>query len=163
MKRLLTLALLAAALAGCESTSSDTPPPVQAAPPPPPPAAASGSAQLDSSVIVTPPDKKVPAKYAAFSGVWSGSWDGGQDAKLAVRSVSANGRVTVTYAWGSLGVMKPGIVDGQGKINASGTMKLDRFASGIDASFTLQGDGTLAGSYLVAGTGPAHNGVFTKR
>src|SRR5262249_55303677 len=162
MRRLLTLALLAA-LAACQSTSNDTPPPVQAAPPPPPPPPGSGSAQLDSSGIVTPPDKKVPAKYAAFSGIWSGSWDGGQDAKLAVRSVSANGRVTVTYAWGSLGDMKPGIVDGQGKIGAAGTMELDRFASGIDASFTLQGDGTLAGTYLVAGAGPAHNGVFHKQ
>ena len=162
MKRLLTLALLAASLAACETVPSDTPPPVQPAPAPPPPPA-SGSAQLDSSVIVTPPDKKVPAKFAGFSGIWSGSWDGGQDAKLAVRSVSANGRVTVTYAWGSLGDMKPGIVDGQGKINAAGTMKLDRFASGIDASFTLQGDGTLAGTYLVAGAGPAHSGVFHKQ
>jgi hypothetical protein len=161
MKRLVTLSLVAAALAACQSTSIDAPAPI--VPAPPPAAAATGSAQLDSSVIITPPDKKVPSKYAGFSGIWSGSWDGGQDAKLAVRSVSANGRVTVTYAWGSLGDMKPGIVDGQGKISANGTMKLERFASGIDASFILQGDGTLTGSYLVAGTGPARSGVFHKQ
>jgi hypothetical protein len=160
MKRLLTLAFLAAALAACQSAPTE-PAVVQPTLPPPPPA--SGSAQLDSSVIVTPPDKKVPSKYAGFSGIWSGSWDGVQDAKLAVRSVSAKGQVTVTYAWGSLGDMKPGIVDGQGRIGANGTMKLDRFASGIDASFTLQGDGTLAGTYLVAGAGPAHNGIFHKQ
>jgi hypothetical protein len=162
MKRSLLMAIAAAALSACQSAPE--PAVVQPVAPPPPPApAAAGSADLDSSVIVTPADKKVPSKYAAFSGIWVGTWDGVQDAKLAVRSVASNGRVTVTYAWGSLGDMKPGIVDGQGRISAGGTMKLDRFASGIDASFTLQGDGTLTGTYLVAGAGPAHNGVFHKQ
>jgi hypothetical protein len=161
MRNYLALALLVAALASCQSAPE--PAVMQPIQPPPPPApAGSGSAELDSSVIVTPADKKVPAKYAGFSGIWVGTWDGVQDAKLAVRSVASNGRVTFTYAWGALGDMKPGIVDGQGRIS-NGTMKLDRFASGIDATFTLQGDGTLTGSYLVAGAGPAHNGVFRKQ
>ena len=163
MKRLLTLALLAAALAGCESTSSDTPPPVQAAPPPPPPPAASGSAQLDSSVIITPPDSKVQRKYAAFSGIWVGTWDGVQDAKLAVRSVASNGRVTVTYAWGDMGDMNPGIVDGQGRINPNGTLKLDRFPNGINVSFAMQQDGTLAGTYTVLEDPQKHTGIFRKQ
>ena len=102
----------------------------------------------------------MPSKYAAFSGVWTGTWDGSMDAKLAVRSVAANGRVTVTYAWGSFGDMKPGIVDGKGKI-ANGTMKLERFASGVDATFTLGGDGTLAGTYSVSGA--SHQGIFRKQ
>src|SRR5262249_50591966 len=112
--RFAILGLAAIALTACQSTSSDTAPP--AAQPAPAPAAPppSGSAMLDSSVIITPPDKNVPKQYAAFSGVWVGTWDGPLDARLAVRSISAKGRVTVTYAWGSLGDMKPGIVDGQG-------------------------------------------------
>lgn len=159
MKRFAILGAVALGLSACQSAPSEPPvvQPVQPAPPP----AAPGSAQLDSSVIITPPDAKVPSKYAAFSGIWTGTWDGAMDAKLAVRSVAANGRVTVTYAWGSSGDMKPGIVDGKGKIGANGTMKLDRFASGVDASFTMQSDGTLAGTYSVAGT--SHQGIFRKQ
>jgi hypothetical protein len=162
MRHFLALALLAAALSACQSAPIE-PAVVQPVTPPPPAPPPSGSADLDSSVIVTPPDKKVPSKYAAFSGIWTGSWDGVQHAKLAVRSVASNGRVTVTYAWGSLGDLKPGIVDGQGKISAGGKMKLDRFASGVDASFVMQGDGTLAGTYLLAGAGPEHTAIFRKQ
>jgi hypothetical protein len=160
MKRLLTLAFAALALAACQSTPAEEPQP--AAPPPPPPPV-SGAAQLDSSVIITPPGPKVAKKYAAFSGIWSGTWDGVQDAKLAVRNVEANGRVSVTYAWGDMGDMNPGIVDGQGKINASGKMKLDRFPNGINVSFAMQQDGTLAGTYTVLEDPQPHTGVFAKR
>jgi hypothetical protein len=147
---------LVAALAACQSTE---PAPVEpAAMPPPPPV--SGSAVLDSSVIITPPDAKVQKQYAAFSGVWVGTWDGPFDAKLAVRTVAPNGKVTVTYAWGALGDMKPGIVDGKGKIGGT-TMKLERFASGADTSFTMQPDGTLAGTHTVSGI--TSRGVFRKQ
>ena len=157
--RLVILGLAAVALTACQSssdTATSTPPPVQA----PPPAPAAGSAALDSSVVITPPDKKVPRQYAAFSGIWAGTWDGPLDAKLAVRSVAANGSVTVTYAWGEMGVMKPGIVDGQGRIKGS-TLKLDRFASGVDTTFTMQPDGTLAGTYTLSGM--SYKGVFHRQ
>jgi hypothetical protein len=157
--RLAILGLAAVALTACQSssdTATSTPPPVQA----PPPVPAVGSAALDSSVVITPPDKKVPKQYAAFSGIWVGTWDGPLDAKLAVRSVAANGSVTVTYAWGEMGAMKPGIVDGQGRIRGS-TLKLDRFASGVDTTFTMQPDGTLAGTYTLSGT--SYKGVFHRQ
>ena len=82
------------------------------------------------------------------------------EGKLAVRTVSAKGRVTVTYAWGTLADNKPGTVDGQGKIGGS-ALKLDRFANGADATFTMQGDGTLAGTYALSGT--TYTGVFSRR
>ena len=151
--------LAALTLAACQS-APDTAPPEPAPAPMPAAPAASGSAVLDRSVTVTPPDAKVPRKYAAFSGIWSGSWNGMYEGKLAVRTVSANGRVTVTYAWGTLADNKPGTVDGQGKIGGS-TLKLDRFANGADATFTLQGDGTLAGTYALSGT--TYTGVFNRR
>ena len=158
MKRLALAVLAAFLLAACESTPPPEEPLTPAAPPPPP--AASGAAQLDSSVIITPPDAKVQRRYDAFSGIWVGTWDGVQDAKLAVRSVASNGRVTVTYAWGD---MNPGIVDGQGKINANGTLKLDRFPNGINVSFAMQQDGTLAGTYTVLEDPQKHTGIFRKQ
>jgi hypothetical protein len=160
MKRLAVALLAAIALAACQSTPPEEPPLVPAAPPPPP---VSGSAQLDSSVIINPPGSNVQRKYAAFSGIWVGTWDGVQDAKLAVRDVASNGRVAVTYAWGDMGDMNPGIVDGKGRINANGTMKLDRLPNGINVSFAMQQDGTLAGTYTVLEDPQPHTGVFRKQ
>jgi hypothetical protein len=150
--------LAALALTACQS-APDTAPPAPAPAPIPAGPPASGSAVLDS-VTITPPDAKVARKYAAFSGIWSGSWNGMAEGKLAVKTVSANGRVTVTYAWGTLADNKPGTVDGQGKIGGS-TLKLDRFANGADATFTMQGDGTLAGTYALSGT--TYAGVFSRQ
>ena len=115
---------------------------------------------LDSSVIITPPDSNVPRKYAAFSGVWTGLWDGMYEGKLAVRTISPKGKISVTYAWGTLADNKPGTADGQGRI-AGSTLKLDRFANGADATFTLQGDGTLTGTYALSGV--TYTGVFSRR
>ena len=146
------------ALAACQSAPPPDMAPPAPAPLPGPPA--SGSAVLDSSVIITPPDSKVPKKYAAFSGVWTGLWDGIYEGKLAVRSVATNGKIAVTYAWGTLADNKPGTADGQGRV-AGSTLKLDRFANGADATFTLQGDGTLAGTYALSGV--TYTGVFSRR
>ena len=162
MKRLALAAIAAFLLAACESTPPPEEPLTPAVPPPPSPAPG-GAAQLDSSVIITPPDSKVQRKYAAFSGIWVGTWDGVQDAKLAVRSVASNGSVTVTYAWGDMGDMNPGIVDGQGRINANGALKLDRFPNGINVSFAMQQDGTLAGTYTVLEDPQKHTGIFRKQ
>lgn len=155
MKRMVP-ALLLLALAACQS-SEPPPPPAPAAPPPPP---AAGAAALDKTVVVTPPDNKVQKRYAAFSGVWVGSWDGALfDAQLAVRSIAPNGAVEATYAWGTLGDIKPGTADGKGRISGD-RLKFDRFANGGDAIFTMQPDGTLAGTYAI---GPqSFTGVFRK-
>jgi len=155
--RLTVLGLAALALTACQSAPETPPPAAAPAAPALPPA---GSAILDSSIIITPPDAKVQRKYAAFSGVWAGTWNGQFDGKLAVRTVAANGKVTVTYAWGALGDLKPGIVDGNGRI-AGSTLKLERFANGADATFALQPDGTLAGTYALSGI--TYTGVFRKQ
>jgi hypothetical protein len=161
MKRIAFAAIAALALGGCQSTAPEEPQPApQPAAPPP---VVSGGAALDSSVIITPPGSKVQKRYAAFSGIWAGTWDGVQDAKLAVRNVATNGTVKVTYAWGDMGDMNPGIVDGEGKINAAGRLKLDRLPNGINVSFSMQQDGTLAGTYTVLENPQPHTGVFTKQ
>ncbi|RWO46313.1 MAG: hypothetical protein EOS11_08970 [Mesorhizobium sp.] len=125
-----------------------------------PAAVPSGSAIIDQSVAVTPPAKTVPAKYAAFSGLWAGRLEGMYDAKLAVQTISSNGKVTVTYAWGTLGDNHPGEAAGVGRIVGT-TLKLERLPSGADVSFVMRPDRTLAGTVRLAGQ--TYTGAFVKQ
>ncbi|RWO33700.1 MAG: hypothetical protein EOS10_06215 [Mesorhizobium sp.] len=125
-----------------------------------PAAVPSGSAIIDQSVAVTPPAKTVPTKYAAFSGLWAGRLEGMYDAKLAVQTISSNGKVTVTYAWGTLGDNHPGEAAGTGKIVGT-TLKLERLPSGADVSFVMRPDRTLAGTVRLAGQ--TYTGAFVKQ
>jgi hypothetical protein len=134
------------ALAACQASTPEPPQPAPVAPPPPPRA---GSARLDRTVVIIPPDPKVPKRYAAFSGRWKGNWDGASfDALLAVRSIAPNGAVEASYAWGTHGDIRPGTAEGKGRIRGD-QLKFDRFANGGDAVFVMQPDGTLAGSYSI--------------
>ncbi|RWO92699.1 MAG: hypothetical protein EOQ95_05645 [Mesorhizobium sp.] len=125
-----------------------------------PAAVPSGSAIIDQSVAVTPPAKTVPTKYAAFSGLWAGRLEGMYDAKLAVQTISSNGKVTVTYAWGTLGDNHPGEAAGVGRIVGT-TLKLERLPSGADVSFVMRPDRTLAGTVRLAGQ--TYTGAFVKQ
>ncbi|PAQ12191.1 hypothetical protein CIT26_01910 [Mesorhizobium temperatum] len=125
-----------------------------------PAAVPSGSAIMDQSVAVTPPDKAVPTKYAVFSGLWAGRLDGMYDAKLAVQTISSNGKVTVTYAWGTLGDNHPGEAAGAGRIVGT-TLKLERLPNGADVSFVMRPDRTLAGTVRLAGQ--TYTGAFLKQ
>ena len=147
-------------LVACQSTP-DTQPAVQPQPAPAAVAvpAASNSAALDPNVSVTPPAKGVPAKYAAFSGIWAGQLNGMYDGKLAVLTVSSGGQVTVSYAWGDLADNKPGIADGSGRI-AGNTMKLGRLPNGADISATMASQGTLDVTYALAGQ--TYSGQFAR-
>ena len=155
------LGFAALALAACQSAPAGPPPAAlePASVPAQPaldPAVNPGSAIMDQSVTITPPAKGVPAKFAAFSGLWAGRLEGTSEAKLAVQSVASNGQVTVTYAWGMLGDNNPGEAAGAGRIVGS-TLKLGRLPNGADLSFTMMSDGTLAGTVALAGqtyTGP---------
>jgi len=84
----LSLGFAAFALVACQSVP-ETSPVVQPQPAPAAVAApaASNSAVLDQTVSVAPPGKGVPARYAAFSGVWAGQLNGMYDGKLAVLTV----------------------------------------------------------------------------
>ncbi|RWF73432.1 MAG: hypothetical protein EOS26_17975 [Mesorhizobium sp.] len=125
-----------------------------------PAAVPSGSAIMHQSVAVTPPDKAVPTKYAVFSGLWAGRLDGRYDAILAVQTISSNGKVTVTYAWGTLGDNHPGEAAGAGRIVGS-TLKLERLPNGADVSFVMRPDRTLAGTVRLAGQ--TYTGAFLKQ
>ncbi|WP_245420374.1 MULTISPECIES: hypothetical protein [unclassified Mesorhizobium] len=111
-------------------------------------------------MTVTPPGKGVPAKYAAFSGIWAGRLDGLYEGKLAVLTVSPGGQATVSYAWGDVAENKPGVADGAGRI-VGNTLKLGRLPNGADATFTMLPDGTLAATYALAGQ--TFKGQFAKQ
>jgi hypothetical protein len=163
------LGFAALALAACQS-APDTPQPtlepalesgtIPAQTASDPAAVPSGSATMDQSVAVTPPDKAVPTKYATFSGLWVGRLDGMYDAKLAVQTISSNGKVTVTYAWGNLGDNHPGEAAGAGRIMGT-TLKLERLPNGADVSFVMRPDGALAGTVRLAGQ--TYTGAFLKQ
>lgn len=155
-----------AALAACRSTP-DTQPvagsqPVadpQPAPATAPAPALPNSAVLDPTVAVVPPAKGVPARYAAFSGIWAGQLNGMYDGKLAVLTVSSGGQVTVSYAWGDLADNKPGVADGSGRISGN-TLKLGRLPNGADITATMPSPGTLNVTYALAGQ--TYAGTFAR-
>jgi hypothetical protein len=118
------------------------------------------SAMPEQSVTVVPPNKAVPAKYAAFSGTWTGQLAGMDEAKLTVQTIAANGKVTASFAWGKLGDNFPGEAAGAGRI-AGTTLKLGRLPNGADVSFAMQPDGTLAGTLALAGE--QYTGSFVKQ
>jgi hypothetical protein len=153
------LGFAALALAACQSAPDAAP---SAAPEPVPGrvTAPPGSAFIDPSVTITPPGRGVPARYAAFSGMWAGRLAGMYEGKLAVLTVSSNGAVTVTYAWGNLADNRPGVADGAGRI-VGNTLKLGRLPNGADASFTMLPDATLAVTYTLAGQ--SYTGAFVKQ
>ena len=125
-----------------------------------PAAVSSGSAIMDQSVAITPPGKGIPAKYAAFSGLWAGRLEGMYEGKLAVQTIASNGKVTVTYAWGNLADNFPGEAAGAGRITGA-TLKLGRLPNGADLSFVMQPDGTLAATVALAGQ--TYTGTFVKQ
>ncbi|WP_188394087.1 hypothetical protein [Mesorhizobium sp. SARCC-RB16n] len=85
---------------------------------------------------------------------------GTSEGRLDVQSVSANGDVTVNYAWGILGDNNPGEAAGTGKILGT-TLKLGRLPNGADISFLMLPDGTLAATYTLAGK--SYRGVFARQ
>ena len=48
--------------------------------------------------MIAPPDDAVDPRLAAFSGVWEGSWDGTNPARMAVTRVGTDG-AAITYAY----------------------------------------------------------------
>lgn len=149
-----------AALAACQSTP-DTQPVAGSQPviDPQPTPALPNSAVLDQTVAIVPPAKGVPAKYAAFSGIWAGQLNGMYNGKLAVLTVSSGGQVTVSYAWGDLADNKPGVADGSGRISGS-TLKLGRLPNGADITATMPSPGTLNVTYALAGQ--TYAGTFAR-
>lgn len=86
--------------------------------------------------------------------------EGAYEAEVAVQTISANGKVTVTFAWGNLGDNNPGEAAGEGRI-VGATLKLGRLPNGADISLTMMPDGTLSVTYALAGQ--TYRGAFIRQ
>ena len=116
-------------------------------------------AVIDPAIVITEPAEDVPAEFAAFSGIWSGTWGPDLDGKLAVHTISKDGQALVFYAVGDL----PGFFKAQGYEVASkisGQTLVVPLNEGIKATYTMQSDGTLAGEYNRQGN--ITRGLFRK-
>ena len=118
-------------------------------------------AEIAASTKIVAPAESVPAEYAAFSGLWTGSWGGCLDGKLAVQTIDAGGKATVVYAWGDhcKGRFKRGTTSVNGQIN-NGVLSLERFRNNAKVTYTLRDDGALGGAYDL--NGDVSRGIFTK-
>lgn len=117
-------------------------------------------ATLPPATTVSAPDASVPAEFAAFSGIWQGTWGASLDGKLAVTSVGADGATDVVYAWGeNPGRFDPGFLETQGKID-NGVLTLATFGNGAKVTYAMSEDGSLSGKYLL--NGRTTSGIFRK-
>lgn len=111
---------------------------------------------LFSDVTVIPPDQSVPADMSAFSGWWDGTWSNSNLVGILVVESITPPYATVVYAVAdtkqlysnSLARLQGSITDGKLVLHFPSANPT------IDVTYTLQPDGTLAGSY-------AYNGPVT--
>ena len=134
MKRIPAVAFLAL-LAACQSSA----PPSGALTPSPP------------SGALPAPGADVPASAAAFQGTWAGKWNGSFDGRIVIQTVAKDGAITGTYSWGEApGAFKAGSAAVSGFIIRN-VLTVSPDAE-TDLTYTMQPDGTLAGTFFKDGT-----------
>lgn len=101
-----------------------------------------------STQIVSPaPD--VPAKLAAFSGVWRGYWGGALPSLLIVERVSPSGDADGIYLWGA--DPRGRFAGGSDKFRAKIAGGMLSWESGVKFQFAVLPDGKLHGERYVSG------------
>ena len=132
-------------LAGCQTTARPN----------------SASAPMPDPASIMAPGQDVPSGYAAFSGIWTGSWGGELDGKLAVQEIRPDGSVSTYYTWGDDrgGAFLAGAVNVDGQIEGD-TLVLKTFGNGANVSYEMTADGKLRGEYRRGDS--LSKGVFTK-
>jgi hypothetical protein len=108
-------------------------------------------APLPSDVRIVPPEPTMPQQLAAFSGTWSGVWDGLLPHVLVVEEIVPPHAVVI-YAWGTAPqwqVTQPGWSRVRGAF-VEGALKLS-LRGPATAMYRLQPDGTLDATYEWAG------------
>ena len=103
----------------------------------------------------------VPADMARFSGKWSGDkWDGKLDTILVVEQISPSGEAKVIYAWGDYAPWQ--VARGWARYDAKiGNSELrfgipsqnDSSKTYANVTYMLNGDGTLAGTFVILRSG----------
>ena len=152
--RSMTKALVAGAalllVAGCQTTgsggqgSADTAPSTAGAMTP-----AHEVVPLPSDATVTPPTSDVPAGIAAFSGTWSGHWNGSElPHVLVVQRIEPSGAARIVYAYSAYApwnISRPNASRHVAKIEG-GKLKAT-LSNGAEVTYWLDGP-TLKGEYL---------------
>jgi hypothetical protein len=109
-------------------------------------------APLPSDVRIIPPEAAVLKQLAAFSGKWSGVWDGILQHVLVVEEITPPHTVVI-YAWGTAPqwqIAQPGWSRVQGEF-VDGALKLSLRRPPTTVMYRLQPDGTLDATYEWAG------------
>ena len=114
---------------------------------------------LPADLQIIPPGPDVPAERAAFSGVWSGRWEGTLDTALVVQQI-AQPEVSTVYAWGvapSWNIHRAGWVRARARFAGSEL----HVQTSVLIIYRMQPDGRLSGEFLGTGFTPTR-GVLTK-
>ncbi|MEQ8393727.1 hypothetical protein [Thalassobaculum sp.] len=113
---------------------------------------------LPDKIEIMQPAADVPENVRQFLGRWEGKWGTELNHIFIVTSVSASGAAEAIYAYGNAPKwnVTPDWHRVQGTISGN-KLELPRFPNSAEVSYTLRGDGTLAGkywhkSYLTPGT-----------
>ncbi|MCW5750167.1 MAG: hypothetical protein KIT81_03390 [Alphaproteobacteria bacterium] len=116
---------------------------------------------VDASAI-SRPAANVPARQAAFSGIWFGTWLPALDSNIAIETVAADGRITGTYAWGDHpeGRFVRGSAPVTGRIEGN-RLTLAPFENGAVVSYVMRADGALDGEFNINGN--ISRGEFRKK
>ena len=108
-------------------------------------------APLPDSTTIVPPDPALPPDLRAFSGKWSGSWEGMLDHILVVEEITPK-EATFVYAWGTCpawNIREPGWVRVKGTLE-DGALRAS-LPNGAAVTYTLTSDGKLSGTYSFRG------------
>ena len=107
---------------------------------------------LPKDLVLTKPGTDIPTNVAAFAGAWRGLWGMSLPGALVVEQVDTNGVAEVVYSWGDhpAGLFKAGWSRMEGEISAGKLHLAGKTGPIID--FSMEPDGTLAGSYQINGT-----------
>lgn len=114
-------------------------------------ASSSGGVQLPEDFKIEAPARTVPAKRAAFSGRWQGTWDGLLEHVLIVEQITGD-EAQVVYAWGPNRQWQtsPGFARFRAKFKDDSTLVVTS-PRPATATYVMQPDGTLAALYQWSG------------
>ncbi len=113
------------------------------------------------TVPITKPDASVPVEYAAFSGIWEGTWGKSLHGQLAVKKITTDGHAIGIYSWGNrAGSFDAGNTGFKGSIN-DGVLNLDKFFNDAYVSYRFVDKETLEGTSKL--NGRTYHGLFTKQ
>jgi len=106
---------------------------------------------LPSPVRLTVPGPDIAPERAAFFGAWAGRWGGSLPHIFVIQEITFNPtRVAAIYATGATG-RSSGYWSYVRGVFSGSDLILDRFSNGAQATYRMNPDGTLSGTYEYPG------------